>query len=159
MKSYIGCKLVEAEPMKRGEYNNLRGWELPNNENADDDGYIVRYQENYVSWSPKAQFEKHYMEVEKNEDHISNVSIGEKMVDNFISEIHVETLGDKTTLVRAVMVNGFEIIETATCVDPINYNMTIGYEICMKKIQDKLWMLLGFLLQTAYQGVKKNEKE
>lgn len=28
-----------------------------------------------------------------------------------------------------------------------------GYEICMEKIKDKVWLLLGFLLQTAVGGV------
>ena len=48
-----------------------------------------------------------------------------------------------------VLRNGFEIIETSTCVDA-----QLGEEICMKKIKDKIWYLLGFLLQTAWHGIK-----
>ena len=29
MKTYIGIKKVEAEPMNRGDYNKYRGWTIP----------------------------------------------------------------------------------------------------------------------------------
>ncbi len=54
---YIRMHQVEAEPMTRGDYNKSRGWEIPDNENPADEGYIVRYPDGYVSWCPKAQFE------------------------------------------------------------------------------------------------------
>ena len=43
--------------MTRGNYNELRGWETPANENAADEGYHVVYPDGYESWCPKAQFE------------------------------------------------------------------------------------------------------
>lgn len=55
---FIRMHMVEAEPMTRGEYNKFRGWEIPSNENPADEGYIVKYPDGYVSWCPKAQFEK-----------------------------------------------------------------------------------------------------
>lgn len=64
------------------------------------------------------------------------------------------TVGYKTTMVRCVLRNGFEIIETSACVDAQNYDQKLGEEICMKKIKDKIWYLLGFLLQTAWHGIK-----
>jgi len=76
------------------------------------------------------------------------------MVDNFIKEVHVSTLGEKTTLVRAVLANGFEIIESSACVDKENYDEIYGAGICLEKIKDKVWFLLGFLLQTAVGGIK-----
>lgn len=97
--------------------------------------------------------ESNILEVEDNPKLPSGVSIGPKMVEDFIKEKHISTIGDKTTLVRVVLKNGFEIIESSACVDKDNYNEEIGAECCMKKIKDKIWMLLGFLLQTAYKGV------
>lgn len=29
MKTYIGVKKIEAEPMTRGDYNTYRGWQIP----------------------------------------------------------------------------------------------------------------------------------
>lgn len=72
MKSYIGTKVINAKPMTRGEYNILRGWDLPAGENGADEGYLVEYLDggkvnvpgfaNYVSWSPKDVFERSYIE-------------------------------------------------------------------------------------------------
>jgi hypothetical protein len=70
MKSFIGTKVINAKPMTRGEYNAFRGWALPSDEKADDEGYLVEYTDGsggnvasfdgYVSWSPKDVFEKAY---------------------------------------------------------------------------------------------------
>lgn len=59
---YIGTKLIKAKPMTRGEYNSYRGWKIPENENPEDDGYMVVYvdSDDYVSWSPKDVFERAY---------------------------------------------------------------------------------------------------
>lgn len=154
MKKYIGTKLVEAKEMNLGDYNNYKGWTIPDNENPLEEGYLVKYSDNYTSWSPKKVFKNSYLEVVDNPKLPSGVSVGPEMVENFIKEIHVSTIGDKTTLVRCVLVNGFEIIESSACVDKANYSEEIGAEVCMNKIKDKIWCLLGFLLQTAVGGVK-----
>lgn len=70
MQTYIGNKVINAKPMNRLEYNEFRGWELPADENGADEGYLVEYIdggqantdafEGYVSWSPKAVFERAY---------------------------------------------------------------------------------------------------
>lgn len=67
---YLGTKIVTAEPMTRLEYNQLRGWTVPADENPEDAGYLVEYQDGgkpnvpgragYVSWSPKEVFESAY---------------------------------------------------------------------------------------------------
>ena len=155
MKNYIGCKLIKAAPMTLGEYNKHRGWQIPENEDPNKEGYLVLYSDDYCSWSPKAVFEKAYLEVEDNKDLPSGVSIGPKMVKGFIREMVVDKIGDKTTMVRVVLLNGYEIIETSGCVDPSNFDQTIGTKICMKKIEDKIWAYLGFMLQTAWKGVKR----
>lgn len=60
MEKYIGTKMIEVRVMNRGEYNKYRGWSLPRNENPEDEGYFVKYQDGYESWSPKKQFEEAY---------------------------------------------------------------------------------------------------
>ena len=68
--THIGAKLIAAEPMTRQAYNAFRGWEVPADENPNDEGYLVEYadggpanvpgREGYVSWSPKDVFERSY---------------------------------------------------------------------------------------------------
>lgn len=70
MKQYTGTKTVNATPMSRLEYNNLRGWTVPADENPEDPGYLVEYTDGgkanhpqfsgYISWSPKDVFERAY---------------------------------------------------------------------------------------------------
>ena len=120
-----------------------------------EDGYRIRYPDGYESWSPKEAFEKAYLPLSTNGDlKTDRPSISAEMVDNFILEAWTQTAGDKTTIVRALLRNGFEIVEASSCVSPENYDEAMGREICIKKIKDKVWMLLGFLLQTAVNGVK-----
>lgn len=68
--TYVGTKVIHAVAMTRAEYNTCRGWELPANENGDDNGYLVEYADGgtpnvpghtgYVSWSPANVFERAY---------------------------------------------------------------------------------------------------
>ena len=152
MDKYIGFKIIEAEKMNLYEYcMNVKGRDC---KEENEEGYKVVYDNGYTSWSPKDVFEKAYLKVSPNPKLKTNVSISQDMVDNFIKEIHISTVGEKTTLVRVVLVNGFEIIESSACVDKANYNEEIGAECCIDKIKDKIWFLLGFLLQTAVNGIK-----
>lgn len=81
-------------------------------------------------------------------------SISAEMVERFIDHHETMTMGGKTTVVRAVLKNGFTIVESSSCVSAENYDEKMGEKICMEKIRDKVWELLGFLLQTAVEGVK-----
>lgn len=60
MKKYIGTKMIEAREVRRGDYNKYRGWQTPEDENPEDEGYFVRYSDGYESWLPKKQFEEAY---------------------------------------------------------------------------------------------------
>lgn len=70
MQKYIGTKRINAMPMTRLEYNLFRGWELPEDEDGSDEGYLVEYIDGgksnteefagYVSWSPSEVFNRAY---------------------------------------------------------------------------------------------------
>jgi hypothetical protein len=70
MERYIGTKLINAKPMTRAAYNEFRGWQLPADENGDDEGFLVEYLDGgkantdlyagYVSWSPAEVFDRAY---------------------------------------------------------------------------------------------------
>lgn len=83
MKKYIGTKQLLAVAMTLGAYNEYRGWEQPENEDPNADGYLVEYldggkpnderHKGYISWSPKDVFEKAY-----------------KVADTFFDRLHIE---------------------------------------------------------------------
>lgn len=66
MKQYVGVKLIEAKLMTRGDYNKYRGWTIPKDENPNDEGYLVKYSNDYESWSPKKPFDDSYREYDVN---------------------------------------------------------------------------------------------
>lgn len=165
MDKYIGTKLIEAEPAFRvsneGEkpkivtdFGEAKEYQMV------DMGYRVRYADGYESWSPADVFERAYLKMTVN-PHLKTdkPSISQEMVDDFIVAAEVTTMGDKCTVVRAVLRNGFEIVESSACVSAENYDEKLGADICMEKIKDKVWFLLGFLLQTAVHGVDGSGKE
>lgn len=137
MKKYIVCELVEAE--------------------ESGDGYRVYHKDDTEAYCPKDLFNKVYIEVNDNKDLPSGVSIGQQMVNDFIDKVESMTMGEKTTVTQITLKNGFIITESSSCVDPKNYSMEIGEEINLEHAKNKIWELLGFLLQTAYHGFKKSE--
>lgn len=63
MKKYIGTKQIEAEPMTMGEaYRRglLHAGRVPSESEKSKDGYYVRYENGYESWSPADVFEQSY---------------------------------------------------------------------------------------------------
>lgn len=155
MDQYIGTKIIEAAPAVRkgGKVYDMT-WPIPRSMEPEEPGYRVRYQDGYESWSPKDVFERAYLPLHVNPDlKTDRPSVSQKMVDEFITKTEVTTMGEKTTVVRAVLRNGFEIVESSSCVSPENYDEELGAEICLEKIRDKVWFLLGFLLQTAVYGI------
>lgn len=64
LKKYIGTKKIEAVPMTLGSYESNTGCKSPNSKKLEkhSNGYLVRYSDGYISWSPKKQFEDAYRE-------------------------------------------------------------------------------------------------
>lgn len=138
MKDYIGVKLVQAEPETRHKEGG--GYEA---------GYKVVYPDGYVSWSPKEVFEKAYLEVGENR------TVTQDMVNQFIEATVCETYGEKTAVVHMHLVNGFVLTDASSCVDPINYDLQVGSDIAIRRLKDKVWGYLGFLLQCGVKGVRR----
>jgi len=133
---YIGCKRVFAWPAEKDGKT----------------GYSVKYDDGYTSWSPADVFERAYLPM--GHANTSGDRITQDMVDEFIADSTIKTLGEKTTVVHAKLENGFEMVTSSACVSAKNYNENIGAEICLSRVKDKVWELLGFLLQTALNGIK-----
>lgn len=81
--TYVGTKVIHAFPMTLGAYNELRGWELPADEDGSVEGYLVEYPDQesnidgyrgYVSWSPRDVFEEIYKQVTGTSNSYSEVS-------------------------------------------------------------------------------------
>lgn len=130
---YLGVKIVEA-------------WVQ---EKDDKPGYAVKYEDGYISWSPKDVFEKFYYPMGVDSSKVSN-----EMVNDFISGTMAEPLDSKTVFMKAKLISGFTQYETSSCVDPENFDMRKGKEICLNRIKNRIWELLGFVVQWGRFGLE-----
>ena len=74
MKKYLGTKLVTAKPMTREDAEAVLGKFIkPAKQEYSGEGYLVRYEDGYQSWSPKEVFGKAY-----------------KPADNFLDRLIIE---------------------------------------------------------------------
>lgn len=62
MTKYVGTKFVDAEPMTREAAEKFLERSVGGDRHGD--GYLVRYEDGYMSWSPKDVFEKAYSKTE-----------------------------------------------------------------------------------------------
>ena len=132
-KDYIGVKKVTAWPQigKDGR-----------------EGYAVKYEDGYTSWSPKDAFERAYFPI-ANEGRIS-----QEDVESFMGTISDNKIDSKTTHVRAELLTGFVQHEVSSCVRPENYDHEIGVSCAKNRIEDRVWAMLGFVLQWAEFGLR-----
>ena len=63
-------------------------------------------------------------------------------IKGFIQDLEIEKFRDKTTIVKAILKNRFVLVEHSSCVDPINFDMELGKQICIERIENKIWELL-----------------
>ena len=91
------------------------------------------------------EFSKYF---EKYEEPKNN-TVTDEMIEEIMnhSKVTVNTMFGKCTVVACQLPNGFIIVESSSCVDPKNYDETVGVEICMEKIVNKVWELEGYRLQ------------
>lgn len=132
--TYIGVKMVT-------------GWEQ---EKDGKPGYAVKYSDGYISWSPKDVFEAAYLPLAEGEKN----KITQADVDAFVGTVTDSQLDEKTTIVTAETRTGFRQYEVSSCVDPANYDHALGVSIATERIKDRIWPMLGFVLQWAVKGLK-----
>ena len=112
---------------------------------------------------------KGVMHFSKCEECFEKISIPEKVkapsitsdyIDEIImnSEITVQTIFDKCTVVACKLPNGFVIVESSACVSPESYDEEMGVDICLEKIANKIWELEGYKLQEElYEEAIEND--
>lgn len=157
MKTYLRIHIVKAEPMTRGEHlksKDLAFIPAPGT-SLDDPGYLVVYPDGYRSWCPKDSFERAGFPLER-DDKITPPDIGE-----FISRgtETIDKIGEKTTLVSRRYATGIEDFETSSCVDPANYDPAVGGACAAERLDDRIWMFLGWALAWGLNGVNSKHVE
>lgn len=137
LQNYIGVSLIQAQPVSD---NGVEGYtlDLPNGQPL---------------WMAKEAFEMAYMPLRLcMNPKVQCISTED--VTGIVAQIKAQQIDPKTTLVNATLKTGFELYNTASCVDAENYSTEFGAKIAMNKINDQIWFALGFVLQWAKYGLK-----
>lgn len=150
----IGIKIVELQPMTAREAND-KGHRIGNH-SFEEEGYEVTYPDGYKSWSPKDVADAAYYPLSENND---GTKILKEDVENFITDVEVMTVGEKTTVVNAHTRSGFDTVRHASCVDPKNYSEELGKQYVMEEVVNSLWSHLRFVLQWAKYGLNAESKK
>lgn len=76
-------------------------------------------------------------------------TVTKKQIDDIFNKATVTeyVAFNKCLVVTTQLENGFIIVESSACVDPANFNLAIGRDICYERITNKLWELEGYKLQ------------
>ena len=125
-----------------------------NNKNEDAPGYEVTYPDDYKSWCPKEVADASYFILDEKND---GSKILKEDVEKFITNVEVGKVGDKTNIVNAHTLTGFDIVKHRSCVDPTNDSENLGKKYAMEDVVSDLWAHLGFVLQWAKYGLTGNK--
>ncbi|WP_342577699.1 Gp49 family protein [Psychrobacillus sp. FSL K6-2843] len=77
-------------------------------------------------------------------------TVTQEQIDIIIEQSKLEVfhrVHEKQCLVVAKIPNGFTIVGESACVDPLNYDEQIGFDLAVKHIKNRLWELEGYALQ------------
>lgn len=180
MQKYIGTKTINAKPMTRGEYNALRGWEVPADENPADAGYLVEYTDSpnpnvegyagYVSWSPADVFERAYQAQPFSIGPHESDLVTEEMIKARGLEarrVSIEELHDSIKEVEVIrhrlpsgqclrfailhLDSGFTVTgRPSVSISAENDNDEVGVRVAVQNATHELWPFIGF--QRVLQG-------
>lgn len=106
-----------------------------------------------------SSFETFFEMYKEPEEEIEAIAVDPDYIKYLIenSDVTVDTKFDKCTVVTVKLPNGFVLTESSACVDPLNYDADMGYEICMESIMEKVWELEAYRLQCdLYEATMDN---
>lgn len=151
----INIEMLELKPMIAEEARTL-GYKVPDVLYSTDRGYEITYPDGTKTWSLKEEVDSIYYVLSKDND---GTKILKEDVENFITDVDVTTIGEKTTVVNAHTRSGFDTVHHSSCVDPKNYSEELGKQYAMEEVVNDLWAHLGFVLQWAKYGINVKPKE
>lgn len=78
---------------------------------------------------------------------LNNYYLTQEYIDGVILTEEYATIGKKTVVCVLTLENGFEVVGSASCIDPENFDFEIGQELAYEDAVNQIWKLEGYLLQ------------
>ena len=167
MKRFNALKKVNAKPMTRQEYNDLRGWNVSTSA-KDEEGYLIVDPEieantssyhGEVSWVPKENFERHYYK--PNDQRVGEMCAAPQDPDHELTEDEVATLAETGSLCDCQY---FEIDGTEHPIekgDEFDFGSAVYFLKTGKKVARKGWNGSGmfvYYVPAASYPAQRNAK-
>lgn len=88
--------------------------------------------------------------IEENKNKVTQERIN-KLLDEAETQEHI--FWGKELVISYKLASGFTVLGRAACVDPVNFDINIGREICRENAEHKVWELEGYVLQLKVAGM------
>ena len=77
------------------------------------------------------------------------MTVTQEHINNLLDTAEVKEIVvfDKCLICAYKLETDFVIVESSACVDPKNFDLDVGREICREHVENKLWELEGYVLQ------------
>lgn len=115
-------------------------------------GYLVEYDDRYLSFSPAKAFEEGYVCIDSDiQDQIEKKGLNGPRIkpSDVVDQINkIQWVQEGVlTICIITMQNGFIVTGESACADPDNFDETVGKEVAKRNAMNKIWPLLGYALR------------
>lgn len=86
-------------------------------------------------------------------------TVTEERITGLIKSEEFFMLGEKTIACLVILQNGFEIVGTSACVDPANFNTTMGREFAHEDAMRQIETLEGYRLQWELHEYREKQQK
>lgn len=78
--------------------------------------------------------------------------VTKEQLEELVVKAEYHRLTQCLTVCVLTLKNGFELLGQSACVDPNNYDRTIGEQVAYQDAFEQLWKLEGYLLKNKLAG-------
>lgn len=96
---------------------------------------------------------------------MSKYGLNQEKIEHLIGNVSYHHFGETTTVCAITLTNGFTVTGTSGCVDPNNFDETIGRKVAYDNAAKEIWAVAGYLEkqrwyeETQFTPKQRVEKE
>lgn len=77
------------------------------------------------------------------------ISLNEEKLESLVGRIYYHRVPDTTVTICAITLkNGFTVVGESACIDPDNFNHSIGEQVAYNNAFEKIWQLEGYRIKS-----------
>ena len=77
------------------------------------------------------------------------ISLNEEKLESLVERIYYYRVPDTTVTICAITLkNGFTVVGESACIDPDNFNHSIGEQVAYNNAFEKIWQLEGYRIKS-----------